>query len=90
MRESPVKRFSKLEETKMVVLACLLDPRYKNHVFSSDATLTKAKEWLKEDVTSQEEPAAAENISDITSVLKSLHWLPVCQKIDFKKIVAGL
>ncbi|KAJ4939782.1 hypothetical protein JOQ06_029218, partial [Pogonophryne albipinna] len=60
MRESLVKRFSKLEETKIVVLACLLDPRYKNHVFSSDATLTKAKEWLKEDVTSQEEPAAAE------------------------------
>nr|XP_033940878.1 zinc finger BED domain-containing protein 4-like [Pseudochaenichthys georgianus] len=59
MRESLVKRFSKVDETKMVVLACLLDPRYKNHVFSSDATLTKAKEWLKEDVTSQEEPAAA-------------------------------
>ncbi|KAK1906895.1 Zinc finger BED domain containing protein 4 [Dissostichus eleginoides] len=63
MRESLVKGFSKLEETKMVVLACLLDPHYKNHVFSSDATLTKAKEWLKEDVTSQEGPAATEGVN---------------------------
>ncbi|KAI4832452.1 hypothetical protein KUCAC02_015421 [Chaenocephalus aceratus] len=63
MRESLVKRFSQLEETKTVVLACLLDPRYKNHVFSSDGTLTKAKECLKEDVTSQEEPAATEGVN---------------------------
>ncbi|KAI4824290.1 hypothetical protein KUCAC02_012813 [Chaenocephalus aceratus] len=63
MRESLVKRFSKVEETKMVVLACLLDPRYKNHVFSSDATLTKAKEWLKEDI-SEEEQAAAEGTNE--------------------------
>ncbi|KAK1901868.1 Zinc finger BED domain containing protein 4 [Dissostichus eleginoides] len=76
MRESLDKRFSKLEETKMVVLACLLDPCYKNHVFSSDATLTKAKEWLKEDVTSQEEPAATDE-----STRKSL----LLQKISVRK-----
>uniref|UniRef100_A0A672YBA6 BED-type domain-containing protein n=1 Tax=Sphaeramia orbicularis TaxID=375764 RepID=A0A672YBA6_9TELE len=34
MRESLEKRFSKLEDTKPVVLACLLDPRYKSHAFS--------------------------------------------------------
>jgi len=57
-----------MRESRHVVLACLLDPRYKNHAFSSYATLTKAKEWLKEDVQqeavikeiSQEENAATE------------------------------
>ncbi len=69
MRESLIKRFSKLEKTKTVVLACLLDPRYKNHAFSSDATMTKAKEWLKEEVesatqdTSEEETPATEGAS---------------------------
>lgn len=38
MRESLTKRFAKLEETKSVILACLLDPRYKNHAFSSEDT----------------------------------------------------
>ncbi|XP_060786487.1 zinc finger BED domain-containing protein 4-like [Neoarius graeffei] len=50
MSESLIKRFAKLEETKHVVLACLLDPRYKNYAFSSDHTLVKAKQWLKDDV----------------------------------------
>ncbi|XP_053170463.1 zinc finger BED domain-containing protein 4-like [Scomber japonicus] len=49
MRESLNKRFSKAEDTKTVVLACLLDPRYKNHAFSSTTTLSKAKGWLKEE-----------------------------------------
>lgn len=50
MRESLIKRFAKLEDSKNVVLACLLDPRFKSHAFSSASTLNKAKEWLKEDV----------------------------------------
>lgn len=50
MRESLTKRFSKLEDSKVVVLACLLDPRYKSHAFCCASTLNKAKEWLKEDV----------------------------------------
>ena len=29
-------------------------------------------------------------VDHITPVLKSLHWLPVCQRIDFKNIAAGL
>jgi hypothetical protein len=52
MKESLIKRFAKLEETKHVVLACLLDPRYKDNAFSSDNTIEKAKQWLKDEVES--------------------------------------
>uniref|UniRef100_A0A3P8TXB9 HAT C-terminal dimerisation domain-containing protein n=1 Tax=Amphiprion percula TaxID=161767 RepID=A0A3P8TXB9_AMPPE len=63
------KRFSKLEDTKPVVLACLLDPRYKSHAFSVATTMNKAKEWLKEEVdastqqTSREEHAVTDRAS---------------------------
>lgn len=69
MRESQDKRFSKVEDTKTVVLACLLDPRYKSHAFSSATTLSKAKGWLKEEEdaatqqTTREEHAATEGAS---------------------------
>lgn len=43
MRESLIKRFSKLEDLKLVVLACLLDSRYKNHAFSSAITCPRPK-----------------------------------------------
>ena len=49
MRESLDKRFSKVEDTKTVVLACLLDPHYRSHAFSSAMTLSKAKGRLKEE-----------------------------------------
>ncbi|XP_049434779.1 zinc finger BED domain-containing protein 4-like [Epinephelus fuscoguttatus] len=74
MRESLIKCFSKLEDMKSVVLACLLDPCYKNHAFSSDITLSKAKEWLNEDVESaakqssqQEHAATEEAIMEVTA-----------------------
>ncbi|GLD56283.1 zinc finger BED domain-containing protein 4-like protein [Lates japonicus] len=69
MRESLDKRFSKVEDTKTVVLACLLDPRYKSHAFSSATTLSKVKGWLKEEEdaatqqTTQEEHATTEGAS---------------------------
>lgn len=69
MRESLDKRFSKVEDTKTVVLACLLDPRYKSHAFSSATTLSKAKGWLKEEEgaatqqTTREEHAATAGAS---------------------------
>ncbi|CAL8373232.1 unnamed protein product [Arctogadus glacialis] len=69
MRESLDKRFSKVEDTKTVVLACLLGPRYKSHAFSSDMTLSKVKGWLKEEEdtatqqTSREVHAATEGAS---------------------------
>ncbi|XP_056144388.1 zinc finger BED domain-containing protein 4-like [Lampris incognitus] len=49
MRESLDKRFSKVEDTKTVVLTRLLDPCYKSHAFSFATTLSKAKGWLKEE-----------------------------------------
>ena len=64
MRDSLLRRFSKLEETKVVVLACLLDPRFKSHAFSSDTTLSKAKEWLKEDVHAMDIAASEESSED--------------------------
>lgn len=55
MLESLTRRFAKVEEVKCAVLACLLDPRYKAHAFSSDATLSNAKDWLKEETESLEQ-----------------------------------
>lgn len=48
MLQSLDRRFAKMEETKCLVLATLLDPRYKGHVFAVD-TLSKAKTWLQEE-----------------------------------------
>lgn len=49
MLQSLEKRFSKIEETKCLVLGTLLDPRYKGHVFAADDKLNKAKQWIKEE-----------------------------------------
>ncbi|XP_051800344.1 zinc finger BED domain-containing protein 4-like [Acanthochromis polyacanthus] len=61
MRESLDKRFSKIKDTKIVVLACLLDPRYKSHAFSSATTLSKAKRWLQEEDASTQETTQSEH-----------------------------
>ncbi len=58
MLESLTRRFAKVEEVKCAVLACLLDPKYKAHAFSSDTTLSNAKEWLKEETESLEQDNA--------------------------------
>jgi len=42
MLESLTRRFAKVE-VKYIVLACLLDPRYKAHAFSSDTTPLNCK-----------------------------------------------
>ncbi|XP_040264744.1 LOW QUALITY PROTEIN: zinc finger BED domain-containing protein 4-like [Bufo bufo] len=57
MKESLNKRFLKYEENINVVLACLLDPRFKHHAFSSDNVLSKAKEWLTEDMQKEVDDA---------------------------------
>ncbi len=49
MLQSLQKRFARMEETKCLVLATLLDPRYKGRVFFAVDTLTKAKLWIKEE-----------------------------------------
>ncbi|KAJ8375508.1 hypothetical protein SKAU_G00060880 [Synaphobranchus kaupii] len=48
MLESMDRRFSKMEGTKEVVLACILDPRYKDRPLLQE-TVNKAKTWLKEE-----------------------------------------
>ena len=48
MLESLEKRFSKVKEAKEVVLACLLDPRYKERPLSPE-TLGQAKAWVMEE-----------------------------------------
>ncbi|ROL48093.1 hypothetical protein DPX16_2675 [Anabarilius grahami] len=55
MLESLTRRFAKVEEVKCAVLACLLDPRYKAHAFSSDTTLLNAKVWLEEETETLEQ-----------------------------------
>ncbi|CAL8348663.1 unnamed protein product [Boreogadus saida] len=47
MLESPEIRFSKVKEAKEVVLACLLNPRYKERPLSPE-TLAQAKAWEEE------------------------------------------
>ncbi len=49
MLQSFAEKVAKMEETKCLVLATLLDPRYKGHVFFAVDTLTKAKLWIKEE-----------------------------------------
>ncbi|XP_041946911.1 LOW QUALITY PROTEIN: zinc finger BED domain-containing protein 4-like [Alosa sapidissima] len=48
MLQSLQRRFQKMEDPQCLVLATLLDPRYKGHVFS-EGTLHKAKRWIKEE-----------------------------------------
>lgn len=48
MLESLERRFDKVIGSKQVVLACLLDPRYKERPLSSE-TLAHAKAWLADD-----------------------------------------
>lgn len=65
MLESLDKRFSKLlKESKEMLLACLLDPRYKEWSLSPE-TLTQAKAWLRgEAEKTPPEPTPAESASD--------------------------
>ncbi|KAK0138899.1 hypothetical protein N1851_024572 [Merluccius polli] len=60
MLDSLNRRFAKVEDVPCVVLATLLDPRYKHHAFTSDHTLTKAKEWLIEEMQDMGEPSETE------------------------------
>ncbi|XP_065130356.2 zinc finger BED domain-containing protein 4-like [Paramisgurnus dabryanus] len=65
MLESLNKRFSKLvKESKEVVLACLLDPRYKERPLSAE-TLTQAKAWLREETEmTPPDPTPTESASE--------------------------
>ncbi len=58
MLESLTRRFAKVEEVKCAVLECLLDVRYKAHAFSSDTSLSNAKDWLKDETESIEQDNA--------------------------------
>lgn len=49
MLDSLTRRFSKAEDTNSLVLATVLDPRYKDKAFTSAETVEKAKDWLKEE-----------------------------------------
>ncbi|XP_031673379.1 uncharacterized protein LOC116364351 isoform X2 [Oncorhynchus kisutch] len=67
MLDSLTRRFSKAEETKCLVLATVLDPRYKSYAFASGTALEKAKEWLKEESDLLRKPnprATAERTSE--------------------------
>ncbi|XP_064816522.1 uncharacterized protein LOC135533058 [Oncorhynchus masou masou] len=67
MLDSLTRRFSKAEETKCLVLATVLDPRYKSYAFSSGTTPEKATEWLKEESELLRKPnprATAERTSE--------------------------
>lgn len=57
------KRFSDIEDNKLVVLGCFLDPRFKTHPFKLKTTVKKVKDWLIEDVenSTSEESALLNN-----------------------------
>lgn len=44
MLDSLTRQFSKAEDTKCLVLATVLDPRYKDKAFTSAETVEKAKD----------------------------------------------
>ncbi|XP_063746153.1 zinc finger BED domain-containing protein 4-like, partial [Eleginops maclovinus] len=67
MLQSLQRRFQKMEDTQCLVLATLLDPRYKGHVFS-EGTLDKAKRWIKE-----EHAVVSEQLKMATSAEEGLH-----------------
>lgn len=48
MLQSLTRRFASAEKTKEVVLACFLDPRYKDRPMKIEVR-SKAKEWLREE-----------------------------------------
>lgn len=48
MLKSLKGRFDKAETTRCLVLATILDPRYKGHALAT-ATVTSAKDWIKEE-----------------------------------------
>nr|XP_039247688.1 zinc finger BED domain-containing protein 4-like [Styela clava] len=48
------RRFSSLYECRQVVIACLLDPRYKDRPFTDVSAKSRAKDWLQEEMSSYE------------------------------------
>ncbi|PIK51682.1 putative zinc finger BED domain-containing protein 4-like [Apostichopus japonicus] len=44
------RRFTTVEENKLLVLACFLDPRFKTVFFSDEATHQRATDWLEDEV----------------------------------------
>ncbi|PIK50913.1 putative zinc finger BED domain-containing protein 4-like [Apostichopus japonicus] len=44
------RRFTTVEENKLLVLACFLDPRFKTIFFSDEATHQRATDWLEDEV----------------------------------------
>uniref|UniRef100_A0A8C1F800 BED-type domain-containing protein n=2 Tax=Cyprinus carpio TaxID=7962 RepID=A0A8C1F800_CYPCA len=58
MLDSLIRRFSKIAESKEAVLACVLDPRYKQRPLS-DSTTKKAKTWLEKEADKQHQASSA-------------------------------
>lgn len=63
MLDSLTRRFSKIAESKEAVLACVLDPRYKQRPLS-DSTTKKAKTCLEEEADKQHQASSAATHKD--------------------------
>jgi len=53
--QSLEREFSKIDHNECLVLATLLDPRYKGYMFTAAETLDKANKWIGE-VTASAQP----------------------------------
>ncbi|KAL7379638.1 hypothetical protein ABVT39_003041 [Epinephelus coioides] len=62
MLNSLKARFEKAEKTRCLVLATLLDPRYKGHALAP-GTLRNAKDWIKEEHATLSEAAKQKSAS---------------------------
>lgn len=65
MLDSLQKRFAKVKDAKEVVLACVLDPRYKQRPLVPEI-LVKVKTWLKEAMETSPPDSATETPSEET------------------------
>ena len=63
MPDSLQKRFAKVRDPKEVMLACVLDPRYKEHPLAPEI-MTKVQIWLKEAMETSPPDSATETPSE--------------------------
>lgn len=82
MIDSLTRRFSKIAESKEAVLACVLDPRYKQRPLS-DSTTKKAKTWLLKEADKQHQASSAATHKDAEGYSKK----PRMESLDQKQSV---
>ena len=90
MLDSLTRRFSKAEDTNSLVLATVLDPRYKDKAFTSAETVEKAKDWLKEEAAHDmaktvEETGEEEDPATRQTLQTDMWYRPINRLLGFSR-----